>query len=105
MKRWEWAETHLRDYLGHAPQVEAVVAVAQRVEDGWAESMERYVLTLTARMRETETADKIGILKGIDTVSLHLAQREVFALSQIASPSPWKTPTPSSCASACWPCS
>ena len=82
VKRWEWAETHLRDYLGSAPQFEEVVAVAQRVEDGWAESMERYVLTLTARMRETEIPDKIGILKGIDTVSLHLAQREVFALSE-----------------------
>ena len=82
VKRWERAETHLRDYLGRAPQIEEVVAVAQRVEDGWAESMERYVLTLTARMRETGIPDKLGILKGIDTVSLHLAQREVFALSE-----------------------
>lgn len=81
-KRWDWAETHLRDYLGRAPQLAEVVTVAQRVEDGWAESMERYVLTLSSRLNETEIADKIGILKGIDTVSLHLAQREVFALSE-----------------------
>lgn len=81
VRRWEWAETHLRDYLGRAPQLEGVVAVARRVEEGWAESMERYVLTLTARLGETETQDKIGILKGIDTVSMHLAQRENFALS------------------------
>ena len=82
IKRWDWAETHLRDYLGRAPQLEEVVAVARRVEDGWSDSIERYVLTLTARLHETETPDKIGILKGIDTVSMHLAQREVFALSQ-----------------------
>ena len=81
-RRWEWADSHLRDYLGSAPQLEEVVAVARHVEDGWAESIERYVLTLTARMNETEIPDKIGILKGIDTVSLHLAQREVFALSE-----------------------
>lgn len=82
VKRWEWAETHLREYLGDAAQLQEVVAVARRVEDGWADSMERYVLTLSARMNETEISDKIGILKGIDTVSLHLAQREVFSLSQ-----------------------
>ena len=82
LKRWEWAETYLREYLGRAPQIEEVVAIARRVEDGWADSIERYVLTLSSRMNETEIPDKIGILKGIDTVSLHLAQREVFALSQ-----------------------
>ena len=81
VKRWDWAETHLRDYLGKASQLEEVVSIARRVEDGWSDSIERYVLTLTARLNETETPDKIGILKGIDTVSMHLAQREVFALS------------------------
>ena len=81
-RRWEWAETQLREYLGKAPQIEAVVEIARRVEDGWADSIERYVLTLSSRLRETDIPDKIGILKGIDTVSLHLAQRELFALSQ-----------------------
>ena len=52
------------------------------MEDGWADSIERYVLTLAARLHETEIPDKLGILKGIDTVGLHLAQREIFALSQ-----------------------
>ena len=82
VKRWDWAETHLREYLGSAPQLAEVVAVARRVEEGWADSMERYVLTLSSRMKETDVPDKLGILKGIDTVSLHLAQREVFSLSQ-----------------------
>ena len=37
--------------------------------------------TLAARLGETEIADKLGILKGIDTVGMHLAQREIFQLS------------------------
>ena len=81
LKRWEWAETYLREYLGRAPQLAQVVEVARRVEEGWSDSIERYVLTLSSRMHEIETAEKIGILKGIDTVSLHLAQREAFSLS------------------------
>ena len=81
-RRWEWAETHLRAYLGSAPQIEAVASVARRVEDCWADTMERYIIMLTAHMTETEIPDQIGILKGIDLVSLHLAQREVFTLSQ-----------------------
>lgn len=79
--RWEWAETHLRATLARAPALETIAAVARHVESGWADSIERYVLTLSARLRETETPDKLGILKGIDTVALHLAQRELFALS------------------------
>ncbi len=89
VRRWDWADTHLRDFLGQAPHREEIAAVARRVEDGWADSMERYVLTLTARLHETGTPDKIGILKGIDAVSLHLAQREVFALSQTLA-IPWE---------------
>ncbi len=79
--RWEWAETHLRDYLALAPTLDTVARIARHVEDGWADSLERYVLTLSMRLRETETPDKLGILKGIDAVGLHLAQRELFALA------------------------
>lgn len=82
LKRWEWAETHLRDALKDAPQIALMGDVARRVEDGWAESMERYVTSLTGRLEETGIPDKLGILKGIDTVGLHLAQRELFALTQ-----------------------
>lgn len=79
--RWEWAETRLRAILAPAPALDTIADVARHVESGWADSMERYVLTLAARLRDTETPDKLGILKGIDTVALHLAQRELFALS------------------------
>lgn len=81
-QRWAWAETHLRDYLSEAQRLQEVTAIAQAVEAGWADSMERFVLTLTSRLHETGTPDKMGILKGVDTVGLHLAQRELFALSQ-----------------------
>lgn len=83
--RWAWAEEHLRDYLGDASQLENVVAVARRVEGGWADSIERFVLTLSTRLGEIEISDQLGILKGIDTVGMHLAQREQFALSQTLS--------------------
>ena len=81
-RRWEWAETHLREYLGNTLRDSSTAEVARRVEDGWADSIERYVLMLTARIEDADVPDKIGLLKGIDTVSLHLAQREVFALSE-----------------------
>ncbi|MBV9849087.1 MAG: hypothetical protein JO250_05295 [Armatimonadetes bacterium] len=81
LRRWEWAETRLRERLSDPDGMEALAQTAQRVEDGWASSIERYVTTLSARLGETEIADKLGILKGIDTVGMHLAQREIFQLS------------------------
>lgn len=81
-RRWAWAETRLRDYLGRAEHVGQLVDTARLVEDGWADSIERYITVLASRLGETDVADKLGILKGIDTVGMHLAQREVFALSQ-----------------------
>lgn len=81
-QRWAWAETHLRDYLSETRRLEEVTTIAQGVEAGWADSIERFVLTLTSRLHETEIPDKLGILKGIDTIGLHLAQREMFALSE-----------------------
>ena len=80
-KRWEWAETRLRERLSDPLRVAPLAAIAYEVEDGWASSIERYVQTLSARLGETEIADKLGILKGIDTVGMHLAQREIFQLS------------------------
>ena len=80
-RRWEWAETRLRDHFTDPLRMEELTAIAQHVEDGWASSIERYVQTLAARLGETEIADKLGILKGIDTVGMHLAQREIFQLS------------------------
>ena len=81
-QRWAWAETQLREYLSRTERLEDVTTIAQGVEAGWAESMERFVLTLTSRLQETGTPDKMGILKAVDTVGLHLAQRELFALSE-----------------------
>ena len=81
-RRWEWAETHLREGLGNTLREGGTGEVARRVEEGWADSIERYVRMLAARIEDADVPDKIGLLKGIDTVSLHLAQREVFALSE-----------------------
>ncbi len=81
LNRWEWAETRLRDYLVCADTLPTLITIAQHVEQGWADSMERYVTTLSARLADTDIPDKLGILKGIDTVGMHLAQREIFELS------------------------
>jgi hypothetical protein len=81
LNRWAWAETRLRDYLGRADTLPKLISIAQRAEDAWADSMERYVVTLTTRLKDADVPDKLGILKGVDTVGMHLAQREIFELS------------------------
>jgi hypothetical protein len=81
-KRWNWAETRLRDALASAGRLAEVNGAAQNVEAGWADSVERYALYLPHKLANIEVPDKLGILKGIDTVGLHLAQREMFALSR-----------------------
>jgi hypothetical protein len=80
-QRWEWAETRLRGYLGKAGTLPEVIAIAQRVESGWADSMGRYIDCLSSRLAEYGIPDQLGILKGIDTVGMHLAQREIFELT------------------------
>jgi DNA-binding transcriptional ArsR family regulator len=79
--RWAWAESQLHEALSDPTRLETFALIARKVEDGWAESIERYVITLSARLSDTEIADQLGILKGIDTVGMHLAQREIFQLS------------------------
>lgn len=79
--RWAWAEAQLHAAFDDPNRLHALSEIARHVEDGWAESIERYVVTLGARLKETEIPDKLGILKGIDTVGMHLAQREIFQLS------------------------
>ncbi len=80
-RRWEWADIQLRDYLGRAQHIEDIVEIAQRVEVGYTEGVERYLLALT-RMEDADIPNKLGILKGIDMVGMHLAQRELFAQSK-----------------------
>jgi hypothetical protein len=82
LQRWAWAETGLRRYVDQADRLNDLVGIAQRVEAGWAESIERFVMNLASNLHEATIPDKMGILKAIDTIGLHLAQRELFALSQ-----------------------
>ncbi len=81
LQRWTWAETRLRDYLGQRDSFSDLIEIAQHVEAGWADSIERFVMTLASSLSESAIPDKLGILKAIDTIGLHLAQRELFALS------------------------
>jgi hypothetical protein len=81
LQRWRWAETRLRDYLGQRDSLGNLAAIAQRVEAGWADSVERFIMTLASNLNDAAVPDKLGILKAIDTIGLHLAQRELFALA------------------------
>lgn len=81
LQRWSWAETRLRDYLGQRDLLGDLVAIAQRVEAGWADSVERFIMTLASGLNDSAIPDKLGMLKAIDTIGLHLAQRELFALA------------------------
>ena len=80
-RRLAWAETRLRDHLDRAACLNELVGIAQKVESGWADSIERFVMTLASNLRDSAIPDKLGVLKAIDTIGLHLAQRELFALS------------------------
>jgi hypothetical protein len=81
LKRWAWAEESLRRYLDRAVSRDDLTVIAQKVESGWADSLERFVMTLASTLNEAAIPDKLGVLKAIDTIGLHLAQRELFALS------------------------
>ena len=39
-------------------------------------------MMVAVRLKEAEIPEQLGILKGIDTVGMHLAQREILSLSQ-----------------------
>ncbi len=79
-QRWARAENSLREHLGRAESWGELVRIAQKVEAGWADSIERFVMSLASNLSDAAIPDKMGILKAIDTIGLHLAQREQFAL-------------------------
>jgi hypothetical protein len=81
LNRWIWAETNFRNYLHTVVRVHELVDVVQIVEEAWADSVERYVQCLSCRLTDADIAAKIGLLKGIDTVAMHLAQREILEIS------------------------
>src|SRR3569833_2278964 len=53
IQRWSRAESQLRDYLGSTDTLPKLIDIAQRVELGWADSMERYITTLSVRLGDS----------------------------------------------------
>ncbi len=81
LDKWQRAERSLRDFLSGKTQTAQMTDIAQRVESCWAISSERYIQVMSSQATSAEISDQMGLLKGIDTIALHLAQREIFDLS------------------------
>lgn len=78
---WRTAELLLRDYLGNTRSAGRLIEVAVNVEARWTESAERFMKVIFYQLEEAEVCEQMGFLKGIDTIALHLAQRELFRAS------------------------
>jgi hypothetical protein len=81
LKKWHRAESLFRDHLETHARNPAVQEVINRVEDSWITSAEVYLEMLVSQIQHAEVQRQLGLLKSIDTVAMHLAQREVFRMS------------------------
>lgn len=82
VRKWHRAERHLRDFLESHASDNAVEDVINHVEEAWIGSVEAYMDLLVSHMHDAEVQRQLGLLKSIDTVALHLAQREVFRVTK-----------------------
>ncbi len=78
VSRWNHAEQLLRDYLSETARQSNVQDVVLKVEEAWVASADSYLEALVFQMRNAEIQRQLGLLKSIDTVAMHLAQREFF---------------------------
>ena len=81
LRKWHRAESLFRDHLETNARNPALQDVINRVEDAWITSAEAYMELLVSQMQHAEVQRQLGLLKSIDTVALHLAQREVFRIT------------------------
>src|SRR5579883_45726 len=75
---WRESELTLQDFLVQTKGSGRMIEVVMNVEARWAESAERFIRVIFSRLEEADVCEQIGFLKGIDTIALHLAQREKF---------------------------
>jgi hypothetical protein len=55
--------------------------VINRVEEAWMTSAEAFMDLLVSDIQHAEVQRQLGLLQGIDSVAMHLAQREIFRVS------------------------
>jgi hypothetical protein len=82
LESWEAAEKRLQNYFAHLSEDDVLFGVARQVEARWTQSVEAFLRVMSARVMGDEIPEHLGLLRGIDSVALHLAQRELFQWSQ-----------------------
>jgi hypothetical protein len=75
---WRKAELLLQDYLVKKRGSGRIIEVALNVEARWTESAERFIRVIFSQLEDADVFEQMGYLKGIDTIALHLAQREML---------------------------
>jgi hypothetical protein len=79
---WRTAERHLYDFFNGESKNEILIGVAKAVEERWTTCVEAFLALMSAKVVSGEVRDQIGLLRGIDSIALHLAQRELFRWSE-----------------------
>lgn len=75
---WKNAELLLQDYLARSRGDGRLIEAAMNVEARWTDSAERFMKVIFYQLEDAEVPEQLGFLKGIDTIALHIAQRELF---------------------------
>jgi hypothetical protein len=78
VERWRTAESSLCGYMNGLSKDDLVYETARRVEERWTLNVERFLRVTAAKTLDGEIRDQLGLLRGIDAIALHLAQRELF---------------------------
>jgi hypothetical protein len=79
--RWRSAEKRLSEYFWDLNGDEALHIIARRIEERWTANVEAFLRSMSMRVSTGDLADQIGMLRAIDAIALHLAQRELFRWS------------------------
>jgi len=75
---WQKSEAQLRDFAASADGIAVLTEIAESVEERWSESVDRFVAAIAGSRLEDSVASHLGLLKAIDSMALHLAQRDIF---------------------------
>jgi len=81
VEKWRAAESRLYDYFNSLSRDHVLYAVAREVEERWTTRVESFLNVVSDRVVSGQVPDQLGLLRGIDGIALHLAQREIFRWS------------------------
>jgi hypothetical protein len=78
MRVWRRSEEQLRSFAGSDDGIAVLTDIAEEVEERWAESVDKFVAAIAGSRLEDSIPSHLGLLKAIDSMALHLAQRDIF---------------------------